>query len=188
MKVIVGLGNPGARYRNTRHNVGFLTLDAVAAAIGAKFDREKFHAMIATGQHAGERLLLVKPLTYMNQSGIAVAQATRNQISDLGDLLVVVDDVNLPLGRLRLRGEGSAGGHNGLKSITEHVGSQAYPRLRIGVGEKEMGADLSDHVLGTFKPEEKPLLAEAVERAAQAVLTFVGEGLARAMNGYNEGR
>jgi PTH1 family peptidyl-tRNA hydrolase len=182
------LGNPGPRYRDTRHNVGFVTLDRVAERLGAAFGREKYDGAVAEAAHRGEKLLLLKPMTFMNRSGISVAQAARNRAPDAAaDLLIVTDDVNLPLGRLRIRSGGSAGGHNGLKSIIEHLGTQDFPRLRIGVGDKGTGSDLSDHVLGKFAPEEAPAVRRAVERATEAVLCFVESGVERAMNEYNRG-
>ncbi len=185
MKLIVGLGNPGPQYRNTRHNVGFRVVDRVAETLGVTFDSEKFGGLVARAQRGRTAVMLLKPLTFMNNSGISVAQATANRVPFLGDLLVISDDVNLPVGRALLRERGSAGGHNGLKSIIEHLGTQDFPRLRIGVGEKEPGADLTDHVLGTFKPEEKAEIEEAIETAASGVLTFIETGAVRAMNAVN---
>ncbi|MCC6488038.1 MAG: aminoacyl-tRNA hydrolase [Candidatus Hydrogenedentes bacterium] len=185
MKLIVGLGNPGPQYRNTRHNVGFLVVEELARRWGVAFDQEKHGALLARAQHRGSVVWLLKPLTFMNRSGIAVAGAARNRVPDLGDLLVIVDDVNLPLGQLRMREKGSAGGHNGLKSCIEHLGTQEFPRLRIGVGENEAGSDLTDHVLGTFCPQERPAVERSVERAANGVALFVESGVHSAMNEVN---
>lgn len=186
MKVLVGLGNPGPRYRNTRHNAGFMVIDALAERLGTRFGKEKYGGLVAETVRGGQTLMLLKPLTFMNLSGVSVAQATRNKIADFAaDFLVVVDDVNLPLGRLRLRGGGSAGGHNGLKSLIEHLGTQEFARLRIGVGQTKPGDDLVDHVLSRFAPEEVPEVEKALARAADAVLCFVDEGLERAMNQFN---
>jgi peptidyl-tRNA hydrolase, PTH1 family len=185
VRIIVGLGNPGPRYRNTRHNVGFRTLDVLAEELGTTFSREKYGALIATGRHEGTEVLMLKPLTFMNNSGVAVAQAARNKVQDPGDLLVVSDDVNLPLGRLRLRKQGSAGGHNGLKSIIERLGTSEFGRLRIGVGQESVGAGLIDHVLGTFAPDEWPEVNAAVGRAAQCVLRYIAAGMDGAMNEFN---
>jgi len=186
VKLIVGLGNPGPRYRQTRHNIGFMVLDRLAGRLGAPSWREKYSAETAEANHRGERLVLLKPLTYMNRSGTAVAQAARNNADDFArDLLVVVDDVNLPLGRLRLRGGGSAGGHNGLKSLIEHLGTPEFPRLRIGVGEAGPRDDLADHVLSKFRKDEWPEVEAAIDRAADAVLSFIEQGLERAMNSFN---
>lgn len=185
MKLIVGLGNPGPQYRNTRHNVGFLVVEELARRWGVAFDQEKHSALLARAQRGGSVVWLLKPLTFMNRSGIAVAGASRNRVPDLRDLLVVVDDINLPLGQLRMREKGSAGGHNGLKSCIEHLGTQEFPRLRIGVGENEAGSNLTDHVLGTFSPQERPAVERSVERAANGVALFVESGVHSAMNEVN---
>ncbi|MDX9971852.1 MAG: aminoacyl-tRNA hydrolase [FCB group bacterium] len=186
MKLLVGLGNPGPRYRHTRHNVGFIVLDRVAERLGVKAWREKFHGELAEASYGAEKVMLLKPMTYMNLSGTSVAAAAKNRTDDFErDVLAVVDDVNLPLGRLRLRSGGSAGGHNGLKSLAEHLGTQAFSRLRIGVGDTEAGQDLADHVLSKFRPDELPEVEKAVDRAAQAVLSFIERGLERTMNEFN---
>ncbi len=185
MKVIVGLGNPGPRYRNTRHNVGFGVLDCLAARLGTAFSREKYRGLIATAVSGGEKLLLLKPLTFMNLSGECVARATRNNIDSLESLLVVVDDIHLPLGRIRLRPEGSAGGHNGLKSLIERLGAPAFPRLRLGVGQTGAGQALTHHVLGRFKPDEKAQVDEMIECAADAAQHFMAHGIEQAMNAFN---
>lgn len=185
MKLIVGLGNPGPRYRQTRHNVGFMVIDRLAERLAATPWREKFHGEVAEASHAGQRLMLLKPLTYMNLSGTAVAAAARNRVDDPADLLVLVDEAQLPLGRVRLRGEGSAGGHNGLKSLIEHLGTKEFPRLRIGVGAAEGGEDLADHVLSKFRPDEWPVIEKAVERAADAALSYIELGIERTMNAFN---
>lgn len=186
MKLIVGLGNPGSRYRNTRHNVGYQVLDLLADRWGVAFDREKYQGLVASVRLGAENILLLKPLTYMNRSGLSVAEATRNKVPELADLLVVVDDVNLPFGRLRMRERGSAGGHNGLKSVIEHLGSQDFPRLRIGVGENKAGEALTNHVLGSFRPEERAELESVIAQAADGVAAFVGEGVNSAMNEVNK--
>jgi PTH1 family peptidyl-tRNA hydrolase len=186
VKVIAGLGNPGPRYKNTRHNAGFTVLDRVAEKLDAEFAREKYRAILAEAEWKGERLLLMKPMTYMNLSGESIARAVRYNNVELHDLLVVVDDVNIELGRLRLRPAGSAGGHNGLKSIIEHLGTDEFPRLRIGVGQSR-GAVLRDHVLSTFAPDEKPLAEKAAARAAEAALCFIEFGVDKAMNKFNTG-
>ena len=186
MKVIAGLGNPGPRYRNTRHNAGFLVLDELASRFGVSLDREKHKALLAEVSRGGGRVVLMKPLTYMNRSGQAVAPVIRNAPNGPGDLLVVVDDADLPLGRLRLRLKGSAGGHNGLKSIIEHVGSQDFARLRIGVGKEKGSSGLADHVLASFTPGERETLEHVLKRAADGVLLYLNEGAERAMNEVNQ--
>jgi len=185
VKLIVGLGNPGPKYRNTRHNAGFRVLDRVAERLRASFSKEKYHALVAETSHEGQRLVLMKPLTFMNKSGLAAARALRYTGIGLADMLVVVDDVNLPLGRLRLRGDGSAGGHNGLRSIIEHVASDAFPRLRLGVGAVEDPAGMVNHVLSDFAAAERQDVEEMIGRAADAVLSFVTSGLERTMNTVN---
>lgn len=185
MKIIVGLGNPGPKYRNTRHNAGFMVLDSMADDLGVAFSREKYRALITEARLGYEKLLLLKPMTYMNLSGDSVAMAARNKIEDPGDILVIVDDVNLPLGRLRFRRGGSAGGHNGLKSIAERLGTQDFARLRMGVGNAEGSDNLTGHVLGKFRPEEKGALAEMVTSARDAAKYFVKNDIDSAMNEFN---
>ncbi|MBX7257256.1 MAG: aminoacyl-tRNA hydrolase [Candidatus Hydrogenedentes bacterium] len=186
MKLIVGLGNPGPQYRNTRHNVGFRAVERVAEMLGVMFDQEKYDGLIAKGQRGTHAILLLKPMTYMNVSGVSVAAAAKNRVANPLDLLIVTDDINLPLGRLRLREKGSAGGHNGLKSIIERLGTDEFPRLRIGVGDKEPGTDLRDHVLSGFRPEEKPEVDRAIDLAAAGILDFVDRGASRAMTELNK--
>jgi len=186
VKLIAGLGNPGPRYRNTRHNAGFAAVDRAAEKLKAEFVREKYRAILAETEWNGERLVFMKPMTYMNLSGESIARAVRYNNVELCDLLVVVDDANLELGRIRLRPEGSAGGHNGLKSIIDRLGTEEFPRLRIGVGQSR-GAVLRDHVLSTFAPDEKPVAEKAVARAADAALCFVEFGIGKAMNEFNTG-
>ena len=185
MKIIVGLGNPGPRYRNTRHNLGFVVLDRLAADLGVGFDREKHRGLLARATCENESLLLVKPQTFMNRSGECVAPLARNVIHSPERILVVVDDVHLSLGRVRVRAGGSAGGHNGLKSLIERLGTEAFHRLRIGVGKGESNDDLTDHVLGRFRPEEKDEVAAVVERAQAAALCWAAAGVERAMAEFN---
>ena len=184
MKLIVGLGNPGSQYTRTRHNVGFLVIDVLAKRLGVGMDRKKFDGAYAEAMYRGEKIRLLKPETYMNCSGGPVAKAARNGIDDWEDLLVIVDDANLPLGRIRLRGEGSAGGHNGLKSIIEHIGTDKYARLRIGVGGGEQ-KELSGHVLGKFRPDEADAVEEMILRAADAAEMYMSRGLEETMSRYN---
>lgn len=194
MKLVVGLGNPGAEYRATRHNVGFEVIDELARRHGLAQWRESFESLTAKVTSGGEAVLLAKPLTYMNLSGRAVAGIAGFYKVDLADLLVVTDDVALPLGRLRARRGGSDGGHNGLKSIAERLGTQTFARLRIGVGRGDIqSADgrvlgrpgMVDHVLGRFRPDEQDTIAAAILRAADASELFVAEGIERVMNAFN---
>lgn len=184
MKIIVGLGNPGPRYAGTRHNVGFVVLDELARRLNTGFTLAKYHGVIAEARVAGEKVLLLKPETFMNLSGQSVARAVRYNAVERDDLLVALDDVELPVGRLRLRAQGSAGGHNGLKSIIEHLGDDRFPRLRLGVG-REAGGDLVNHVLGRFTPDERIDAERMVPLAADAVMVFIEQGLERAMSEYN---
>ncbi len=186
MKLIVGLGNPGAQYRQTRHNVGFEALDELAESMGFAFAKEKYRGQIAQGSWNNSRVLLLKPLTYMNKSGESVALAARNNVDNPEDILVIYDDVDLPLGRIRIRKEGSPGTHNGMKSVVERLGVRNVPRLRMGVGQDKANGDLSDHVLGKFKPDEKKIVTDMIHRSAQAALMVLETGLESAMNEYNQ--
>jgi len=185
-KVIVGLGNPGPQYRGTRHNLGFDVLERLADTLGTTFDREKHQGLLAEAVTRGQRLLLVKPLTFMNRSGDCVAVAARNKCDGPEDILVVTDDINLPVGKLRIRAGGSAGGHNGLKSLIERLGSSSFHRLRLGVGDNRQGPDLADHVLSRFRPDEKDAVAALVDRAVEAALCWAEHGVERAMNEFNQ--
>lgn len=184
-KLIVGLGNPGVEYRRTRHNIGFCVAEKTADQLGVAFLREKYGGLFAEGRIDGIRVFLLKPLTFMNRSGASVARAVRYALHDVADLLVVADDVNLPLGRLRLRAGGSSGGHKGLESIIEHLGTDEFSRLRIGVGMGKGEGDLTRHVLGRFTAEEAGAVEQAVARAAEAVLVFARHGIATAMDRFN---
>jgi PTH1 family peptidyl-tRNA hydrolase len=188
MKLVAGLGNAGSRYRGTRHNVGFEVVDRVAARHGAVFESSPAEALAATwrrSEDAGSAVLLVKPLTMMNLSGEAVGALCRYYRVEAPDLLIVCDDVNLPLGRLRARAAGSEGGHNGLRSIAQHLGHTEYSRLRVGVGRGDERRDLADHVLARFAPDEQPVIEAAIVRAAEAVEAWVAAGILHVMNAYN---
>ena len=187
MKLVVGLGNPGPRYRHTRHNAGFRVLEAVAVRAGAGAAESRFAGRYAEGMLAGERVGLLAPETFMNRSGeaLALALAALPSVDPAADLLVVLDDVDLPLGRLRLRASGRSGGHNGLADVLEHLATDAIPRLRFGIGRPEEPRDTVDFVLEIFAPAEETLLAEALPRAADAVACFLAEGIAAAMNRFN---
>jgi PTH1 family peptidyl-tRNA hydrolase len=186
VKLIAGLGNPGARYRGTRHNVGFAVLDELARRhAGGEFTSAPSNAVYARARSLGDGTLLVKPLTFMNLSGHAVGELLRYFKIELADLLVVTDDVNLPLGRLRARARGTAGGHNGLKSLIGELGTVDIARLRVGVGRGDGRRDLADHVLDRFDAEEQGVVAEAIQRAADAAEMFAVEGIDRTMNQFN---
>jgi len=184
-KVVVGLGNPGNQYNGTRHNVGYAVVDLLARSARAGSFRSKFQAQVAELNEDGFRILLVKPETFMNLSGRAVRQLIDFYQLPLAEVLVVADDVNLPLGKLRFRSKGSHGGHNGLRNIQEHLGTQEYARLRVGVDAP--GEDMVDHVLSRFRPSERPVIEDAVQLAAQAVMVWVNQGIEAAMNRYNGG-
>ena len=187
MKVIAGLGNPGTEYANTPHSIGFEVVDAVARGIGASWKgSSSFKGELATGLLGGVKVLLVKPQTYMNLSGDCVSPVLKYHNATIDDLLVVSDDIDLPVGRLRIRKGGSAGGHNGLKSVIERTGSPDFVRLRVGVGrDLRSRSNVIGHVLGKFSPEDRQAMDEVVATAAEAVGTIENENLETAMNRYN---
>ena len=186
MKLVVGLGNPGPEYRETRHNVGFLVVDELTKRWRVSDAwREKFDALQIKTAVGDEPVIVAKPLTFMNLSGQAVAGLAGFYKIDPPDVFVVTDDVALPLGRLRARREGGAGGHNGLKSLIQHLGTQAFPRMRVGVGRGDDRRDLADHVLGRFEAGERDIVSAAVLRAADATEMFLREGIERAMSAFN---
>jgi PTH1 family peptidyl-tRNA hydrolase len=185
MKLVAGLGNPGRQYAGTRHNIGFDVIDELARRHRIGFESAPADAVLGKWRHDGETALFVKPLTFMNLSGVAIGQLLRYFKIDVPDLLVVCDDVNLPLGRLRVRGGGSEGGHNGLRSIAQQLGTMEYSRLRVGVGRGDARRDLADHVLAGFAPEERSGVDVAVTRAAEAVECWMLDGLAKTMNVFN---
>jgi PTH1 family peptidyl-tRNA hydrolase len=183
VKLLVGLGNPGPQYRDTRHNVGFWIVDEIARRWDMSDDwRERGEALYVK---KGRDAILAKPLTFMNLSGYAVSRLGQYFQIEPADTFVIVDEVALPLGRLRARRSGSAGGHNGLKSIIEQLGTIEFPRLRVGVGRGDDRRDLADHVLTRFEPDERATIEAATLRAADAAEMFVSEGIERVMNAFN---
>lgn len=184
--LIVGLGNPGPKYTETRHNVGFRAVGKLAAAAGVKIDRAKFQALTAQATVAGHKVLLMQPQTYMNNSGIAVKQAADFYKIPPERILVLFDDIDLDVGRLRIRRNGSAGGHNGMKSIIACLGSQEFPRVKIGVGAKpHPDYDLADWVLSKFSSLEKKALEPAIGSAAEAAALILEQGIEKAASRFN---
>lgn len=184
--LVVGLGNVGDQYEGTRHNVGFRVADELAERRRVPIQKLKYRALTNTCEVAGVKVLLMKPVTYMNLSGEAVRQAADFYKIPPERVLVVSDDVALPVGKLRVRKNGSAGGHNGLKNIIQHLGTDAFPRVKLGVGEKPYpDYDMADWVLGKFSGEDKKTVDAAVNRAADAVECILGQGLEKAMNKFN---
>jgi len=183
--LIVGLGNPGPKYAANRHNVGFRCLERVAVTHDLAFDKRQKRARIAVGTVRGQRVILAKPQTFMNESGRAVVPLARFYKVQLEHLLAVYDDLDLPLGTVRLRPEGGSGGHKGMRSIIEHLGTQDFPRLRIGIGRPPGRMDPAAYVLQDFSAEEEPLLEDVLERAVVAIETWLAEGIGAAMERYN---
>ena len=186
MYVIVGLGNPGTQYAHTRHNAGFEAIDRLADEYRISIDNKKFQALCGSGYIEGQKVLLVKPQTYMNLSGESVRAACDFfKIDPEEELIVLYDDISLAPGQLRIRKKGSAGGHNGIKNIIQHLGTQVFQRVKIGVGEKPKEYDLADYVLGHFSKEEWAEMEDAFKRAAKAAATLTGGDVERVMNEYN---
>ena len=184
--LIVGLGNPGREYEKTRHNAGYRALDILASKLGCKVDKAKFQGLYGQVKYGGKKLLLLKPLTYMNLSGRSVLQLSAYFQVPPQRIVVLFDDISLEPGRLRVRADGSAGGHNGIKSIIAEIGSQDFPRVKIGVGAKpHPQQDLADWVLSNFSASEEKALTSALERAADAALCIVDKGVPESANRYN---
>jgi PTH1 family peptidyl-tRNA hydrolase len=183
MKLIVGLGNPGPEYERTRHNVGWQVVDAFAKKFRIDVSRHEKNAFTGTGRVAGGSVLVAKPLTYMNLSGDAVRLLVNAYAESAQDMIVVYDDIDLPLGKLRIRPNGSAGTHNGMRSIVAELGDENFPRLRVGIGSPE--TVLRDYVLDEFAPDEQPIIEKAIGRAVDALVLFLRGDLRRAMNEFN---
>jgi peptidyl-tRNA hydrolase, PTH1 family len=183
--LIVGLGNPGRQYRKNRHNIGFLLVDRLAERLDVSFSRLESKALVTKADYQGLRLVLAKPQTYMNLSGQAVASLLKFYKIPLENLLVTYDDVDLPFGSLRLRPTGGSAGQKGMASIIERLGTQDFPRLRLGVGRPPGRMDAADYVLQDFSPGEEPVLSESLERGVQSILVFVTLGLEASMNQFN---
>ena len=186
MFIIAGLGNPTLQYRGTRHNVGFDVIDTLADKYNIAVETRKSRALIGKGIIAGQKVLLVKPQTYMNLSGESIGElVSYYKVDEEQELLVIYDDVSLDVGQLRIRRKGSAGGHNGIKDIIRHLGTDVFPSIKIGVGEKPKGYDLADYVLGHFSREEREMMEEGYQKAAEAVEMILAGELDEAMNVFN---
>jgi PTH1 family peptidyl-tRNA hydrolase len=184
MKVIVGLGNPGERYEATRHNVGYMALNRLAERWSIKVGPSKLQGWLGEGLIEKEKVLLLKPTTYMNLSGESVRAVLDWYKFDIDDFVVVYDDLDLPAGQLRLREKGGAGGHNGIKSLIQHLGTQEFKRIRIGIDRPAPGSDISDYVLHPFSKYEQPSILEALDRTCEALECWIKEGFFKAMNRY----
>ena len=184
MYVVVGLGNPGKQYENTRHNIGFITIDYLADQLGVKVNKAKHKALIGECRIGSEKVVLVKPQTYMNLSGESVSQIMNFYKIPIENLIVIYDDIDIDKGAVRIRAKGSAGTHNGMRSIIKLVGENKFPRVRIGIG-KDSRIPLVDYVIGGFRKDEVKIMEEAVEHAAAGVEAIITEGIDRAMNKYN---
>ena len=184
MYIIVGLGNPGKKYENTRHNMGFIAVDLLAEKYGIKVDKIKFKALVGEGRIAGRKVLLVKPQTYMNLSGQSVMEVMNFYKEDIENLIVIYDDIDIPTGTIRLRKKGSAGTHNGMRNIVYLLQEDGFPRIRVGIGS-ESKVDLIHYVTSGVTKKEKDLLEDALTRAADAVACIVEKGIEKAMNEYN---
>ena len=184
MKLIVGLGNPGAEYERTRHNVGWRVVEAFAQKFRIEIARHEKNALTGTGRVAGGSVMVAKPLTYMNLSGDAVRLLVNGYLESPAEMIVVYDDIDLPLGKLRIRPNGSSGTHNGMRSIVAELATENFPRLRVGIGASDQGR-LRDYVLDEFSVEDEPIVSRAVERAVDALFLFVRGDLKRAMNLFN---
>lgn len=187
MYIIVGLGNPGKQYAHTRHNVGFDTIDILADKYNISVDIKKHKALCGKGMIGGQKVVLAKPQTFMNLSGESVRELVDfYKIDPEEELIVIYDDISLEPGQLRVRPKGSAGGHNGIKNIIAHLGTQVFKRVKVGVGEKPKGYDLADYVLGHFSKEDRMLMEDAFGRAAEAAVCMMNDSMEHAMNHYNK--
>lgn len=186
MYLIAGLGNPGTKYEGTRHNIGWQVIDELAEKYNIRVLESKFKGLVGKGMIGSEKVLLLKPLTYMNLSGESIAEAVRfYKIDETTELIVIADDISLDVGQIRIRKKGSAGGHNGLKNIIAQLGHENFARIKMGVGEKPAGYDLADYVLGHFSKEEEKIMEESRKTAVKAIEAILAEDIDKAMNRYN---
>ena len=187
MYIIVGLGNPTKEYQNTRHNIGFDVIDKIADTYSISVLEKKHKALVGKGIINGQKVILAKPQTYMNLSGESVRELVDYyKVDEETELIIIYDDISLDVGQLRIRKKGSAGGHNGIKSIIQHLGTETFPRIKMGVGEKPKGYDLADYVLGHFKKEERVIMDESAVLAVKAIELMVIDEIGEAMNLYNK--
>ncbi len=184
MKVVIGLGNPGLQYRETRHNIGFMVLDAFAKKENISVDKDRFKGLIGEGNINGEKVILVKPQTFMNLSGETVSQVLHWYKITAEDIIVIYDDMSLAVGQLRLRSKGSAGGHNGIKSIIQHLNTESFTRMKVGI-DRPMFGDVTSFVLGKFNQEECKIIEQTINTATEALYTYLKEGISPAMNKFN---
>lgn len=185
MYLVVGLGNPGKEYYDSRHNVGFLAVDKIADRIGLRLSRQGFGSLYNIGMISGKKVLLIKPQTYMNKSGAAVSQARSFYNADINEIIVIHDEMDLPLGKIKIKKNGGSAGHNGIKSIIHHLGSDDFPRIRIGVGKPVHKGDAVNHVLSDFTDSEKEIISGILYVAGDAVEKVIDSGIDKAMNQYN---
>lgn len=187
MVIIAGLGNPTKEYEHTRHNVGFDTIDCIADQYGISINEKKHRALVGKGMIEGQKVILLKPQTFMNLSGESIRAAVDfYKVDEKEELIVIYDDISLPPGQLRIRKKGSAGGHNGIKNIIAHLGHDSFMRIKVGVGEKPAGYDLADYVLGHFSKEDRAIMDDAFKEAAEAVKMMITDGPDAAMNAFNK--
>jgi PTH1 family peptidyl-tRNA hydrolase len=185
MKLIIGLGNPGKQYENTRHNVGFMVIDKLSKELSIPLDRQKFNGIYGIGHISGEKIILLKPLTYMNLSGECIRPLMDYYEINDDELVVIYDDLDLPVGKIRLRSKGSAGGHNGIKSMILHLATQEFNRIRVGIDRPNNGMKISDYVLGQFTKEEEIGINEAIDRSANACEKWFSTSFVQVMNEFN---
>lgn len=187
MVIIAGLGNPTKEYEHTRHNVGFDTIDCIADQYGISINEKKYRALVGKGMIEGQKVILLKPQTFMNLSGESIRAAVDfYKVDEKEELIVIYDDISLPPGQLRIRKKGSAGGHNGIKNIIAHLGHDTFMRIKVGVGEKPAGYDLADYVLGHFSKEDRTIMDDAFKEATEAVKMMITDGPDAAMNAFNK--
>ena len=185
MKIIVGLGNPGKEYVNTRHNLGFLVVDELSKELNIKVDKEKLSGMMGQGKFGKDKIILIKPLTYMNLSGDCVSKVINYYKADVNDLIVIYDDIDIDVGKIRVKPSGSPGTHNGMKDITNKLSTKEFIRVRVGSGKPIHNEELKDYVLSPFSKDEKKMIEKSINDAKDAVITILKDGIDKAMNMYN---